>query len=190
MAYTTTADLKTYLGVDAATDDALLSALISRASAVIDAYCLRTFEAASNTTRVFDESAVVGSRLMLDRDLCAINSITNGDAVVVAADEYSTQPRSDTPYWAIDLLQSSSKSWKFGTYGEDTVSISGKWAYSETAPDAIVQACTRLAAYMYRQKDNARDTGGDIVVDGSVARAVTIPADVKAILQPFRRAVI
>lgn len=54
-------------------------------------------------------------------------------------------------------------------------------------PASIRQACTRLAAFLYRQKDNQ---SGDIdrpvlTGDGSVIMPTTLPRDVQVLLQPW-----
>lgn len=191
MAYTTTALIKTYLGITGSGDDTLIGDIITRAQAMIDSYCRRSFEASGDTTRKFDPTSdVVDRTLLLDADLCAITTVTNGDGNAIASSEYVTEPRNSTPYHGITLKSSSTAYWTYSTTHEDSISIAGKWAYSTSAPDDIVHATIRLAAYLYRQKDNARDTGGDVVVDDTVVRAMTIPADVRATLSPYRRTVI
>ena len=35
----------------------------------------------------------------------------------------------------------------------DAISITGRWAWSLTAPPDIAQACARLAAFLYKQRD-------------------------------------
>jgi hypothetical protein len=52
-----------------------------------------------------------------------------------------------------------------------------------------VQACRRLAAFLYRQKDTqAGDTDRPILAgDGSVIMPTTLPQDVEMLLQPYMR---
>jgi len=66
------------------------------------------------------------------------------------------------------------------------IAITGKWAYSTTAPAPVQHATVRLAAWMYRQKDN---TGNDApIIAGDVTILPTrIPSDVEAMLAPFVR---
>jgi hypothetical protein len=56
-------------------------------------------------------------------------------------------------------------------------------------PTDIVQACRRLAAFLYRQKDTqAGDTDRPILAgDGSVIMPTTLPQDVEMLLQPYMR---
>ena len=186
MAYVSAADLKTYLGVTGAGDDALLAVLITGAQQAVDNYCRRTFEASADSTRYYtvfkDTDNFV---LWLDEDLCAITSITNGDSVAVAADEYTTIPKNETPYYKIKLLASGGKSWTYDDDPEDAITIVGKFAYSTTAPADIVQATKRLAAFYYRQKDSPL-VDVTAIEAGTVIRTPGMPPDVKALLMPYR----
>lgn len=179
-----------YLGITETTDDSLLSSLANSAKAMIDRYCNRSFSATTNTTRYFDAMRDVnGATLYLDADLCAINSITNGDGVVVSDSQYTTEPRNTTPYYAIRLLKSSGKAWATNTSGdsEDAIAISGKWAYSLEAPDDIVQVQIRLTAYLYRQKDNAGDLDRAIVAGNNTILPAQLPSDILRMLTPYRK---
>lgn len=193
MAYTTVSALKTYLGVVGNTDDALLTALIARAQAIVDAYCGRTFEAAQDSTRKLDAKLSVSPdkrTLYVERDLCAITSITNGDGVSVAASEYVTEPRWEKPFYGITLKRESDIRWTWDNTPEDAITVVGRWAYSATAPADIVQATERLAAYLYRQKDNMSDLDRAVAVSGNMTvLPQSLPRDVQLILAPYRRAV-
>lgn len=184
MAYVTTAELREYLGAKEATDDVLLGKLLTRAQKVIESKLDRVFEASSNTTRYFDAvEDVDGDTLYLDEDLCEIESITNGDGVAVTSDQYVTEPRNDTPWYAIKLKGSSSVVWTYTDDPENAISISGKWAYSATPPAGIVHATLRLAAYYYKQRDaqvfdvTAMPETGEMIIPKG------IPADVREILE-------
>lgn len=189
MAYTTTAAVKAYLGETGADDDDLLDALVEAAQAWIDAHTGRTFEASADITRYLDCAAPVvdGRRLYLDADLCAITSITNGDGVAVAATDYVTQPRNETPYYAIDLLSSKGVYWTYGDDPENAITIVGKWAYSATVPNTIAQAAKRLAAYLYRQKDAGVFDVTAMPEAGVITVPQGMPKDVKLLLQPYLR---
>lgn len=181
MAYCTVANLKTYLGIPSGTttDDALLTDLVASAQAMIDAATGRTFEASQDSTRYLDAVRDVdGRELIFDADICSITSVTNGDSVVVATNEYATMPRNETPYYGIRLLSSSGKAWTYTDDAEGAIAVVGKWAYSETAPADIEHACKRLAAYMYRQKDNAQDLDRAVVVGNATLLPSQLPGDV------------
>jgi hypothetical protein len=190
MAYCAASDVKTYLGITGSGDDTLIAALCVRAQALVDRYCNRTFEAASNTNRTFDAVRDVSGRVLyLDEDLASINTITNGDATSVTSGQYVTEPRQTTPYHALRLLASANIAWTYTTDPENAITISGKWAYSTAAPADIVHAAIRWAAYLYRQKDAstydvtaAPDLGVITVPQG-------IPADIEKMLAPYRKVV-
>lgn len=186
MAYTDKTALKIYLGISASDDDTLLDALILRAQAIIDAQCGRTFEALADSTRYFDACAIHGDMLYLDGDLCAITTVTNGDSAAIAGTEYTAQPRNVTPWFALRMKAQSAVGWN-GTDGE--IAIVGKWAYATAAPATIVQACTRLAAYLYRQKDNHADLDRATVVGNMTILPARFPSDIADMLRPYRRLV-
>ena len=190
MAYTVKADVKEYLGIAAGNtgDDDLIDDLIDRAQAIIDAYCHRTFEASVDATRKFDAIADVdmnGRRLWLDEDLCAITTITNGDAVAVTATEYVTEPRNRTPWYALTIRADANIVWTYGDYPEDAISIEGKWAWSTSAPNDIVKACLIIAEWLFRQKDTSADIDRALIADGIVVLPQSMPQIAQQILRPY-----
>lgn len=190
MAYTDNTALKVYLDVSSGTttDDSLLTTLIARAQAMIDSHCRQTFEASADTTRYFDAKRDVFERsLFLDAPLCAVTSVTNGDGNVVTSDKYTTEPRNSTPWYTLRLKENAGVGWSYTTTPEDAIVIVGRWAYSTTAPADVVQACTRLAAYLYRQRDNALDLDRTVIVGDTTIMPLRIPADVLMLLRPYRR---
>lgn len=191
MSYCTLDNVKTYLGISENTDDVLLTSCIERAQAVIDAYTTRTFEATEDATKYLDAAADVDGRMLLvgaAGDLASITSITNGDGTLLASTDYVTQPRSVTPYYAIRLLSSSGHSWTYTTDPEDAIAVTGKWAYSVTAPPDVEQACLRLAVVFYRQKDTTAEIERPLLAgDGTIVMPQNMPADVKALLRPYRK---
>lgn len=192
MAYCNNTDVKTYLEIEKADDDTLLTSLIARAQAAIDSYCHRTFEAENDTTRNFDAlEDVDGDTLYLDEDLCGITTVTNGDSdsTVVTSSQYVTQPRNSTPYYAIKIRSDANVTWEYDDYHEGAISIAGKWAYSETAPADVVQACVRLAAWMYKQRDSAGHDADKVVRSeaGFILTPGSLPKDVMTLLAPYKR---
>lgn len=189
MAYTTAAAVKTYLGETGTDDDDLLGTLIGAAQGWVDLYTGRTFEASADSTRYLDcvAGVVDGRRLWLDGDLCAITSITNGDGATIAATDYVTAPRNETPYYALDLLASKGITWTYTDDPENAITIVGRWAYATSAPNTVVQATKRLAAYMYRQKDaNVFDTTA-MPESGVITVPQGMPKDVRLMLAPYVR---
>ena len=188
MAYCGVDELKEYLGVTGATDDAMLLTLLAAAQRTIDSYCARTFEATADSVRTFDSQRDVdGCTLTVDSDLCAITSIVNGDGTTIS--DYATEPRNETPYYAIRLKASAGKVWTATVAGdsENAITVTGKWAYSTSAPSDIAHVCKRLAAYIYRQKDNAGDLDRAVIAGNSTILPAQIPSDIRLMLAPYRR---
>ena len=190
MAYCGVDELKEYLGVTGATDDAMLLTLLAAAQRTIDSYCARTFEATADTVRTFDSQRDVdGYTLTVDSDLCAITSIVNGDGTTISNSHYVTEPRNETPYYAIRLKASAGKVWTSTVAGdsENAISVTGKWAYSTSAPSDIAHVCKRLASYIYRQKDNAGDLDRAVIAGNSTILPAQIPSDIRLMLAPYKR---
>jgi hypothetical protein len=190
MSYATLAQVKTYLGISGATDDALINDMLSSATAMIDSYTHRTFAAQINATRHFDAyEDVEGARLILDYDLCSIASITNGDGTAVTSAQYVTSPRNSTPYNTITLKRSYGAYWTTDNNGdpENAIAISGKWGYSQTPPADIEQACIRMASYMYRQKDSQVFDVTATPELGQITIPQGTPPDVIRLLKPYVR---
>ena len=182
MTYCSLAQLKAYVGATDSDDDALLTDCITRAEAVIDRATKRTFDA---------QQDVAGRTLYLDADLCAITSITNGDGAAITALQVVSEPRNHAPYYALTLKASAGLAWTYETDPEDAISVIGRWAYSTTPPADIEQACVRLAAWLYRQKDSSSDLDRPMVsMDGATLLPAQIPADVQRMLQPYVRVAI
>ena len=191
--YTTTTLLKSYLGFTTSetADDSLLVTLINAAQASIDSYCKRSFEG-TTATRYYDWTALdsVG-RLRLDDDLLSTSTgaivITNGDtgATVITSTQYRFEPYNTVSKRLVRLLSGSTGSgWQFGTDGR--ISVAGSWGFTTAAPNDIVHATNRLAAYFYRQKDaqvfdvTAMPGMGEMIIPKGM------PADVVKLLKPYR----
>lgn len=184
MAYTTLADVKAYAGISVTTDDTLITALIPRAQAIIDAYTGRKFEA-ETLTRYFHAEDVEGQYLWLSGyDLLTVTTLTNGNGVVIDAANFRTEPRNTSPKWRIRL--DDNYTWEFAD-GDSEISVAGTWGWSTTAPADIVHACIRLTTFIYRQKDNSTDLDRPLVTgDGVTIMPSALPVDVTRLLDPYR----
>lgn len=191
MAYTTAAEVKAMLGISGTGDDAILAGFVAAAQKILETYCNRVFEAAADTTRYRDADAHVEGRLLwLDYDLCQITTVTNGDGTVLTTDDYTVRPRNTTPWYALELKQSSASSWTYDTTPENAIAILGRHAYSVTAPADMVHATKRLAAFLYRQKDAQTFDTTALEQMGAIEVAQSIPKDVRALAWPYRRRII
>ena len=190
--YCTLTQLRVYVGATTTADDVLLADCILRAQTMIDAATRRTFEAPVDAARTFDAGYdVEGRTLYLDADLCAITSITNGDGSGITMGQVVSEPRNTPPYYALTLKLSSGIAWTYEEDPEDAITVTGRWAYSILPPPDIEQACVRLAAWLYRQKDSSADLDRPTVSpDGATMLPAQIPNDVRAVLAPYKRVVI
>ena len=189
MAYTGVSDIKSYLGISASTDDALIETLVSSAQSAVDAYFRRTFEASATGTRYFDAVADVrGRTLYLGEDLCSITSVTNGNGNLVTG--YVTEPRNSAPYYALTIKSNVAENWTYSSYPENAITIVGKWAYSATAPATIVHLTKWLAAAMYRGKDNIPVAGENGIAAAVDILAGDVPPDIRIIMSSVPKRVV
>ena len=190
--YCTVADVKDYLDIEGADDDALLNDLIERALKAIDSHTRRTFEdPGADATRYFtvgEDSQ--GLDLLFDDDIYSITTVktdADGTPRTITSSEYVTMPRNKTPYYGIKILGSSNEYWDYTDDPEGGIEITGRWAYSSEAPNDIVQACARWAAYMYRQRDAQVFDTTAIPSAGVIQIPQGIPKDVVMLLAPYVR---
>jgi Phage gp6-like head-tail connector protein len=197
--YIDLASVKQELNITVTTEDALLTGYITTAQRIIESQAPlgtgRVFEAAADTTRyadapqtqnIYDYDGPNYNLLLHDiGDICSITSVVNGDGTTVSASSYTTDPRYKTPFWAIKLKRYSGVVWTYSSTAEASIAITGRWAYSTTAPADISRAALRIVVWMYRGKDNA---GADQAVqtDQGIILPTNLPADVAAILAGYR----
>lgn len=189
MAYATLSELRSYLfagGASAPTvDDALLTALLARAQALIDAQTGRKFESVAET-RKFDLPA--GLYLPVG-DLLSVTTLTNGDGQAIPATAYALYPENALPKRLIFLLPTSGYAWQSDNGNSaQCISVAGTWGYSASPPNSVKHAAIRLAAWLYRQKDNSNDVDRPIMSsDGTVVMPAALPRDVEQMIAPYVR---
>lgn len=183
MGYATLEELKGYLGIALTEqqDDVLLASLLEVASAKIDADTRTTFRAEDDATRYFDGGAIRGDTLRLDAHLLSVTSIVNGDGVTIAGGDVIGLPRNEGRYHSLRLRASTIPRWWAG----EEIAVTGKWGFSTEPPADIVQACIRLATYLYRQKDNTVDLDRAVVSAGGTLLPATLPRDIEQYLAPY-----
>lgn len=196
MAYISRVDLTTYLGFSTSetADNTLLDTLIAAAQSAVDSYCKRSFEGTTQTRYYGWEAIDRAGRLRLDDDLLTTTTgsatvITNGDtgATVITSTQYRLEPWNTTSKRLVKLLSASGVGWQFGTDGR--VSVAGTWGFTTAAPNDVVQATKRLAAYFYRQKDSQVFDVTAMPGMGEMIIPKGMPADVVKLLKPYRRVV-
>jgi len=188
--YTDLNTLKAYLRISSGTDDVLLSALITRASRVVDLFTGRWFVTRTETRR-YDAQGVhiAGPLLLLDADLLSVTAIRNGDGAAIDPQAHVTlRPVNWPPYFGISLKESSGLEWTFSGDAEAAIEVTGQWGYAAAIPGPVTQATVRLVAWMYRQRD-----GGESLlvhrpgISGPDSIGAAVPYDVRDILMPYVR---
>lgn len=197
--YPATADLKVWLRANSSQalpsgDDTLLGNCITAAIGFCEGPegAGRKFEVTADTTRRFDALRDVDQSLRrtlyLDDDLCQITSITNGDGVVVSSGDYVTNPRNETPWYAITIKLSSSVVWTYLSAPENAIAIVGRWGWSTAAPADIAQAVLELAAYEYRRRSSSSSIDQQVVTaSGSVIVPSSVPKNIMTVFTHYRR---
>lgn len=131
--YCSLSDLKIYLGISATGDDDLLQSMLDAATNRIDTFCARNFQAAANETRYLDPLVnAYGEYIWLDGDLSHVASVVNGDGETITS-SLVTQPRNDTPYYALKIKANASVYWNYDQTPENAIAITGRWAFMERA---------------------------------------------------------
>jgi hypothetical protein len=186
MAYTDLIYLKSYLNVTGDTDDAILNECISRATAILDAQFSHRFEA-TTATRYYNADDLDGTRVLyLDAPLLTVTTLTNGDGTVITSADYWLLPRNEAPYWRIQLKANGTVTYFEFDDQDDEISIVGTWGYMATANAMVQQATTRLAAYVYRQRDSQVFETTAMPELGILTIPAGIPNDVKIMIETLQ----
>jgi hypothetical protein len=168
-------------------DDALLSTYVTQASQMIETYTKRTFNA-ENGTLTFDIAPpyIYGRKLFFREDVLGVYELRNGNGTVITADQYRFLPLNNTPLYGLELLPSASVVWSPTPAGDwlSAITLAGTLGYSTTPPQDIQLAATKLASWLYMNRDNS----GEIVkfADGSTSIPAEAPAIVLRILNTGR----
>lgn len=202
MAYITTAQLKSYLGITVSTDDTELGYIPDRVTAAIDSYCHRHFEpesdhgpAASHTHYFTPMLETQGGDLLdwytlnLNHDLAELTSITNGDGTAIAAGDVVLLPLNVKPISFIRIKSASGKFWTWNGSPEGAVAVAGKWSYSLDVPYDIHRAALVWSEHMYRLRTGSAPTSTDVTIsaDGSAFVSSGMPRFVAQLLRPYIR---
>lgn len=188
--YCSVEDVKLYLSIHVDDDNALLERLASAATAIINVRTKRNFgEPVAETTKTYftcgNISGYRNLNLWVSDDMLTVSAITNafGDSILLG-DVYILPFNSELKT-NITIKTASQKVWGYGDVDE-TVTITGKFAYSLLVPEDIRQAAIRLVAWMYRQKDGGADLDRPLLSgDGTVILPAHLPHDVEMYIKPY-----
>ena len=190
MALCSTADVTAYLNITSTGENTLIGTFVDAAQAMIERYTGRKFDVTQDTTRYFNPIVDArGKSLHFDSELAqAPTTVVKGDGTTVTAQQYITEPRNQPPYYGLRLLQSGGVVWTWTTDAEASIAVTGRWGFSSTPPADVKHAAIRLAAWLYRQRENAPEADRTVTtITGDTLRPMRMPADIEAILAPYVR---
>lgn len=193
MSYATLEHLRAYLSLSATdtNDDALLEAFLLAAQAVIEDACGGRHFYYTRATRLYDATGphITTNSLLLREDLAQIYTLTNGDGTTIPSTAYVLIPANRSQKYSIELLPSAGITFTHNGDWRQAISIDGLWGYSEEPPPPIIQACIRLAAWLYRQRETNEwfPYGAEKVTALALSAVDSLPADAHRLIAPFKK---
>lgn len=174
------ADVKKWLGLTSTTDDALLARLVTAASAAIESYLNRTFEA-KDYEGVFD--GLGNDRLMPPNyPLLSITSVSVNDEVI---------PRSlsaTAPGWVASSTMIMLR-WPYRfEVGVQNVKVSYRAGF-ESIPTDVAQACIELCALRYEDRKRIGITSKGLAGETISFSQKDFSNPIKTVLQQYKRVV-
>ena len=187
--YASASQVKSRLDITGSDYDTVLGELVTAASRWVDRYCRLpedAFAVDSDSTRYYDEGAVVDDMLYLDAPLAQVTSVVNGDGTTLSSSSYWLWPRnrSGEPAWGIRLK--STERWLFSDVDSE-IAVTGRFGYSTTAPSAVVEATAALAAWLFKRYQAAMSDGTANFELGQLVYSDAMPKQVRAMLETFQR---
>lgn len=133
-------------------NDNFLDSLIDEASAWIFEHSRERAFVPYQETRQFRQETLgspavnrfggyISPRLMVDEDLLAVQSITNGDSTATPVTNFTLLPLNTYPKCEIELTSASGSAWAFQSY-DSAVSITGFWGFHPDYSHAWESAST------------------------------------------------
>ncbi len=177
-----------------ATDDAFIERLVESVSRYIDRMTGRTFYPRAEA-RYYDTP--MDATLLLDDDLLAVTSITNGDGTTLESTDYILLPPNRYPKYAIKLRDTSLNSWEptSASSYEQAVVVSGSWGGCSGSaggvPEDIRLATEQVTICAYKRRMGDNMTSESFATAAGVAiTPEDVPAFARKIMSLHLRPVI
>lgn len=193
--YTTTAAVKRQLalqvtGTNNTVDDDLIALYVTQASQMIATETMRQFSETVGTLFYDAGYPVVANNILyFDQDWLGVDAISNGSNGTLDTSDYRMLPLHSSPKWGVELLPASNTTWQLGSNGfsQNAICVIGTTGYclSSDRPADITLAATKLAAWLYQQRDNDGTTVQ--VADGAIAIPANSPTFVLRTIQKYVR---
>ena len=195
---TSTANVKTYMGISGTDDDTLIGQLVSRASNAIENFCNRIF-ASTAYTEYHDGDGC--ARIILDhRPIISVTTIhddldrTFAASSLIAASDYITRDDEGIVEWLSGNATFPSTAAYFYD-GQLNVKVVYTAGYA-TIPDAVEQACIMMVAAMYNRGKQGADGidsdahAGAYTVTYARSLLVAPTTQIRELLLPYREIVL
>jgi hypothetical protein len=139
--YATREATKAAVGITGAKADALIDDYIESASESVENLLGRRF-IPQTQTRLYPWPQTAGNSLVvyLDQDLLAVTTLLtkaqNTTPTEIAATDFFLEPVNKPPYQRIEIDRSSSSAFEGGDTSQRSISVAGRWGYSEDTKTA------------------------------------------------------
>lgn len=195
--YTTLAAVKSQIGIGRNgtannVDDDLISLYVTQASQMIDTECMRSFSGTVGT--LFYDAAypvVENNILYFNQDWLGVDAISNGTNGTINPANYRLLPPQTSPKYGLQLLNKAGLTWQVGNdgYVQNAICVIGTTGYctDTNRPADITLAATKLAAWLYQNRDNDGSTVQ--IADGAIAIPASAPTFVLRTISKYVRRV-
>jgi hypothetical protein len=171
--------------------DTLLTNAINAAQAYIEGKTNRVFEASASTTKYYSRDALDdddSTLLHLDDDNLTITELLNGDSssTEITSSNYWLLDRNlGPPYHWVKLKSNTGVYWEWDI--DEWVAVTGTWGRSATVPSDVKEACTMLAAFLFKKKDSQVFDTTAIPEAGVITIPSGIPTTVVKVIARYKR---
>jgi len=186
--YATVDQIRARLDITGTTYDAVLADLATAASRWVDRYCrlpADAFAVATDSTRYYSQDDIDRDGILhLRAPLAQVTQIVNGDGTTLTSSQYRLLPRNRIgPAWAVETIGGTT--WSFSDLDSE-IQVTGRWGYSVTPPNPVVEATAMLAAWMFKRYQGALQDRFPSPDLGEMIYSEAMPKQVRALLETYQ----